>query len=771
MVVLLAPVWLAGLRLGGHRVPQTLPLPVIEHSGGEGDRAEVVVRPAASSNATLVKRTRPGVGYAPSRRARKRLAPQTRKRMKLETLAGLALAAALVAPLAPASGDAATAAETRSPRRLAVDDYLRLGDVTDPRMSPDGRWISYTVTRQDLDKDKRITRGWMVPATGGDAVPLTAEDQSSTHLRWSPDGKYLAFLSARDKGKKKQVWTLFREGGEAVQITATAQDVSAFEWSPDGARMVVVLQDPTPAELEAKEQGDQYKEKPAPAVVVTRRQFKRDYVGYLDSRRTHLFLLDTASKKLEQITAGDFDDAEPAWSPDGTRIAFTSNRTSDPDSNYNTDIWVVDASPGAGGGEARALQRITSNFGPDTAPAWSPDGKLIAHTSVTDVAAMLYATAHLAVSSADGTGSRVLTAGLDRWVFEPRFSTGGDGVLFMVEDGGEQNLARIPAGGGAIERLIRGRETVLGFDPGPGGAIAILASTPQLPPEVFVLSAGRLEQRSFTNRDLLAEIGLSEVEEVRFGSSDGTEIEGFVTKPPGFTAGRRYPTILDIHGGPQAQFDYRFDFKGQLLAGAGYLVVQPNPRGSNGYGQDFCLAIWQDWGGPDYEDVMAAVDDVIDRGWADPDRLGVTGWSYGGMLTNHVITKTRRFKAAATGASAALYVVNYGHDMYQRWWEMELGLPWKPEARELWDRLSPFNRIENVTTPTLILGGAIDWNVPIINSEQLYLALRRLGVETELVVYPDEYHHIDTPSRARDLYQRYLGWFGKYLHESEEPTR
>jgi len=384
---------------------------------------------------------------------------------------------------------------------------------------------------------------------------------------------------------------------------------------------------------------------------------------------------------------------------------------------------------------------------------------------------MLYATFHLAVSSADGSGSRLLSEDLDRWVYEPRFSADGESILFMIEDGGEQNLGRVPARGGKVERLIRGRETVLGFDPGPDGAIAVLASTPQLPPEVFVWSAGRLEQRSFTNRDLLAGIRLSEVEEVRFRSRDGTEIEGFVIKPPAFTAGRRYPAILDIHGGPQAQYDYRFDFLGQLLAGAGYLVVQPNPRGSNGYGQDFCLAIWQDWGGPDFEDVMAAVDDAVDRGWADPDRLGVTGWSYGGMLTNHVITKTRRFKAAATGASAALYVVNYGHDMYQRWWEQELGLPWKAESRELWERLSPFNRVENVTTPTLILGGAIDWNVPIINSEQLYLALRRLGVDTELVVYPGEYHHIDTPSRARDLYQRYLGWFGKYLNESTETPR
>jgi dipeptidyl aminopeptidase/acylaminoacyl peptidase len=360
----------------------------------------------------------------------------------------------------------------------------------------------------------------------------------------------------------------------------------------------------------------------------------------------------------------------------------------------------------------------------------------------------------------------VLTADLDRWAYWPRFSADGESILFMAEDGGEQNLARISKNGGAIERLIRGSKIVAGFDPGTDGRIAVLVSEPQLPPEVFLYADGRLEQRTFTNREVLSELDLGNVEEVRFSSPDGTEIEGFVVKPPGFAAGTRYPAILYIHGGPQAQYDYRFDFQAQLLAGAGYLVIQPNPRGSTGYGQEFCLAIWRDWGGPDYEDVIAAVDDAIARGWADPDRLAVTGWSYGGMLTNHVITKTTRFKAAATGASAALYVVNYGHDMYQRWWEQELGLPWKSEAREIYERMSPFNQVENVTTPTLILGGAIDWNVPIINSEQLFLALKRVGVETELVVYPDEYHHIDTPSRARDLYQRYLDWFAKYLKAS-----
>ncbi len=265
----------------------------------------------------------------------------------------------------------------------------------------------------------------------------------------------------------------------------------------------------------------------------------------------------------------------------------------------------------------------------------------------------------------------------------------------------------------------------------------------------------------------MASLKLGSVEEIRFASKDGTEIEAFVVKPPNFSSFRRYPGILRIHGGPQSQYDFSFHFGAQLYASNGYVVAMPNPRGSTGYGQDFCMAIWQDWGGPDYEDVMGAVDYIVEQRWAHPDKLAVTGWSYGGMLTNHVITKTDRFKAAATGASASLYVVNYAHDQYQRWWDQELGYPWEPEARAIYERMSPLNRVDKVTTPTLIVGGEKDWNVPIINSEQLYLALKKLGVPTQLVVYPGEGHNRFVPTHQKDLFQRYLDWFSKHLEVSE----
>jgi len=652
-------------------------------------------------------------------------------------------------------GDEKAPGAAATPRNLTVDDSFRILNVDEPQISPDGKWVAYTVTVSDIKEDESKSRIWMVPAAGGEPVPMTAVARSASQPRWSPDGQYLAFLAAPEDGKD-QVWTLFRQGGEAVQLTETAQDISEYEWSPDGKRMVLVLRDPTPAELAVKK--GEKKEKNPPPWVVTRRQFKRDYEGYLDSRRTHLYVLDVESKKMAQITSGDFDDSEPAWSPDGKRIAFTSNRTEDPDSNYNTDIWVVAADNTDKG---QILLQVTTNPGPDAAPDWSPVGDLIAHVSATDTEAIVYAVNHLAVAPAKGGDATVLTASLDRNTFTPRFAPDGHSVFVTVEDSGEQYLARVPVDGSPLEQTIGGPRRVGKFDVAGDGRIVAMVSEPHLPPEVFLAGDSTLTRLTHMNDEVLAGINLGEVENVHFESRDGTEIEGFIIKPPGFEPGVRYPAVLRIHGGPMSQYDFGFHFEGQLFAGAGYVVVMANPRGSQGYGQDFCTAIWQGWGEKDFDDVMAAVDDAIERGYADPEKLAVGGWSYGGILTDHVITKTDRFKAAYTGASAALYITNYGHDEYQRWWEYELGLPW--QNPDLYRKMSPYFRVEKVVTPTLIVGGEQDWNVPIINSEQLFMALKRLGVKTELVVYPGEFHVFETPSYIQHLYQRFLDWFATHV--------
>lgn len=643
---------------------------------------------------------------------------------------------------------------------ISAEDLLALKSVSDPQISPDGKWVAYTVERVDVEADESSTQVFMVASDGKDVVQLTADDYSASTPRWSPDGLHLGFLAAKgsDEEAKTQVWTLDRRGGESQQFTAVDQGVSDFLWSPDGQKMLLMIRDKTADEL-AKEAADEAGEeaKPLP-YVVDRLQFKRDGVPYLDRSRTHLYVIAEREGTPLQLTFGDFDDSQPAWSPDSNNIAFVSNRTEEPDSNDNNDIWVVSAE---GDAASRGARLVTTNPGSDYAPSWSNDGDDIAYITVTEPDLIWYATRHLAIVPAAGGEERVLTAALDRNVSSPVFATDDRTILFVLEDSAEQHLAQFNLATGQVHRLIDGELSVREFSLHQSGDIALRVSTPQIPGEVFLSRNGAMEQLTHTNAGVLEGINLAKVHNVTFPSADGTEIEGFIFTPPDYDADETYPTILRIHGGPVSQYDFSFNRDAQLLAANGYVVVISNPRGSSGYGQDFSAALFAEWGVKDFEDVIAAVDYAISEGFSDPERLGVGGWSYGGILTNYVITKSERFAGAITGASEVNYVANYGHDHYQRQWEAELGLPW--ENREAWEKISPFNDVDKITTPTLVMGGKEDWNVPIQNSEQLYQALRRRGIETQLVVYPDESHGISRPSFVFDRYQRYLDWYDTHV--------
>lgn len=659
-------------------------------------------------------------------------------------LLALALGLALAAPVTSISF-------AQQKRALTPDDIFAFKNVSDPQISPDGQWVAYTVSQMDQKKDASDTDIYMVPFAGGDAVRVTTSERPETTPRWSPDNRYLAFLSGRG-GKKTQVWLLDRRGGEAASLTDYKGGVSSFEWSPDSAKLAIVASDPDP-DAEAQEKNPSAAPKP---IVVSRLQFKRDGSGFLNDLRSHVHVFDVVSKTSAQVSRGPYDDSNVAWSPDGKTIAFVSNRSTEPDANFNTDVFVV---PADGSGEPR---RVTSAEAAESSPVFTRDGSSIVHTLGGDPKDIWYATNDLAVTPVAGGASRVLTMTLDRNVSGVHLSADGAHVLFLLEDHGNTHLARVPLTGGPVERVVSGERDIAQFDVGAKGQMAVLESTFERPNEISIAGAGGVLTRlTKTNDAFLAGIQLGRTERFEARNADGTIIEAFLTRPPDAPTGTKLPTLLRIHGGPVSQYSTGFNQEWQILAAAGYAVVSANPRGSSGRGRDFSYAIWADWGNKDYEDVMAAVDHVVASGVADPNRLGVGGWSYGGILTNYVITKTTRFKGAISGASEVNFAANYGHDHYQRQWEAELGLPWEHVDR--WTKLSPFYRVGAIKTPTLILCGQDDWNVPLQNSEQLYQALRRLGVPTELIVYPEQGHGIRRPSYQKDRYQRYIAWYDRHV--------
>jgi len=659
----------------------------------------------------------------------------------------VSIGAAVLCLLAAPAMAQATSPPAGTPRTLTLEDHDAIKSPDSLALSRDGRLLAYVL-------DDQI---YVVPMASGVPRAVTAAGSSAWDPYWSKDGSALYFLS--DRSDSNQLWKLPLESfGEATQVTTFKHGVDELDFSPDESRLLLKFNaedlKETADEEDDDDSADAEEKKPW---VITRLEFKEDDGdGYLTGDLAeHLHVLDLATGKLRQLTSGKYSESESSWSPDGRQIVFVSNREEEPDAGYKTDLWLV-ATDNADQG--KSLVRLTNDDRVKSSPAWSPDGRSIAFLTAEDG---VYAIPHLAVMPASGGEPRILTAALDHWVNEFRYSPDGQWIYFAYEHEGGTRLARVQPKDGKLEPVESGDQFIGDFDVARNGAIAARIEAGNRGPEIYSVAGGRLNRVTKINDEFLSSIAPGAKETVSFKSADGTEIQAFVTKPPGFVAGRKYPTILHIHGGPVGQFGWGFDFKPQYLAANGYVVVEPNPRGSTGRGQAFVRAIHETWGITDYDDVIAAVDHAIAAGYADPDRLAVTGYSYGGYLTNVVITRTARFKAAASGAGHSYIAANYGHDIYQKWYNWELGPPW--ENREKYDKLSPLLQAGQVTTPTIFLGGREDWNVPLLNAELFYQSLRKRGIDTQLVVYPDTHHGDWSPEFERDYLSRVREWFDKYL--------
>lgn len=648
--------------------------------------------------------------------------------------------------------------QSQTKRPLKPEDIYRLQNIGNADISPDGNWVVYSLSSVDSAKDKRDENVWMISWDGKQNIQLTYSKESESSPAFSPDGKYISFLSSRADGNEdddekdqdlSQLWLLDRRGGEAKKITDVKGDIDNYIWSPDGKNVLLVMKDQDFSDTAASEVHKPF--------VMDRFHFKQDYVGYLDHRATHFYLLNIDTKNIDTLTTGLYDEGEPDFSPDGKQIVFSSNRTEDPDKNENADIYVMDVKPGA------AMKKLTSWLGTDHAPKWSPDGKMIAYLqSSSNENFTMYGQDMIAVIDASGGTATLLSKSVDRPFANLRWSKDGKLIYALAEDDRESNIISFDAMNGTYAKVTQGQRATYALEVNAAtGNLLALMSEPHLPFELFTVQNNTAQRLTHVQDSFLATLELPLVEGFQSKSSDGNLVSGILYTPAN-AAGKKLPLVMYIHGGPVAQDDYSFDIVPQILADAGFAVAQVNYRGSSGRGVDYTKAIYADWGNKEVTDIIGAVDYLTAKGIADPNRVGIGGWSYGGILTDYSIASDTRFKAACSGAGSALQLSMYGVDQYVTQYETELGVPWKNADK--WIKLSyPFFHADKIKTPTLFMAGEKDFNVPSVGAEQMYQALKSNGIPAQLVIYPGQNHGISVPSYQADRYARYLAWFGKYL--------
>ncbi len=644
-----------------------------------------------------------------------------------------------------------------------IEDVHRIADVAGPVVTPDGRWIAYTVSSADKESNKTVTHVWLASGDGKQRTELTVSQSGSKvspASAWLPqfsgDGSALAFISDQAEDHTAQVWirALDQTGQQqgAHQVTHFEGGVSDFSLAPDGQQIAVV------AEVANGEKDDG-------PIVIDRFQFKDDERGYLTKKRRRLFRVGVSDQSEQALTDAGLDVWLPAWSPDGRSIAWVGKRQHEGDRHAGFNVYLINAQDGKG------LHCVSKdglvNNDPDHAsrPAWSPDSRQLAYLQGGPEKLLEYAPWELAVVNlADDKIRQVGKA--DRNFVHPQFSADGKALYAIVEESRTAYLTRIDLRSGAAQNLTAGRRMDADFSVDQNNRAVTLVCDDLHPCRLSVIDhAG--ETVLADHNAWLSDYTLAVSEDLQIKSRDGTLVDALLIKPLGYQSGQRYPTIIRVHGGPIYQFSHEFMIDWQLFAAHGYAVLAVNPRGSSGRGFRYAHAIWADWGNRDVQDVLAATDYLVTSGIADKKHLGIGGWSYGGMLTDYVIASDQRFQAAIAGAGAANIFTNYGVDEYTVSLETELGTPWNNPGA--YKKVSfPFFHNERIVTPTLFLCGSLDFNVPCAGSEQMYQALSSRRIPTELVIYRDQHHQLDVPGNIVDRFSRYLNWYDRFLKNASQ---
>lgn len=643
-----------------------------------------------------------------------------------------------------------------SEEKITLTDLYQLKEISAIDVSHSAKQIAYSVSSVDEKKDRYRNDIWLLDINKNKEKILLKGDPWVGKTKFSPDDTLLGYL-APGRGRYseyQQIWTINTKYSRKRQLTKLNTHISDFEWSPDGTQMIFVAE----SRVIDKETTIQT---PKP-IVIDRYYFKEDGKEFLGDEREHLHLLDIKSKTTKQLTKGTSNEILPSWSPDGKKVAYVT-KTGEMDRTDNYDVYVLEIN------STNNPIQLTTNLGSDSSssrPQWSADGKKIAYLHGGDPDLLWYALQELAVIDLETQTNSILTKELDRNVSSPQWSDDGENIYFVIEDNMKSQLAKYSLKEKKIEKIISPNYYIAEWAKNyvvRNGKIGLILSNTNSPDEVFFYDENNLIQKSNHNSELLSSRQILETETISFTAADGEELFGMMIKPDNFDPSKQYPLIIRIHGGPVSQFGVYFNYDWQLFAANGYVVMAINPRGSSGRGLNFQKMIFADWGNVDADDISQLANYAISLGYVDENRLGLGGWSYGGMLTNYVIAKDPRFKAATSGAGISNILSGFGDDQYIREYIAEIGTPW--ENTETWLKVSyPFLNANNIVTPTLFLVGEKDYNVPLIGSEQMYQALRHLNIPTELIVYPGEYHSFSTPSYNKDVLERYLAWYDKYLN-------